>query len=77
MIDGRWAGEFGGFPYSVRWTEGLNFTDHWTLWSKTRLYTGVQAGDHTFKMECTKDGTTNLTVGHPIVPLSVSVLEMH
>ena len=77
MIDGRWAGDFGGFPYSSRWTEGLNYADHWTLWSKTRVYPGVPAGGHTFNMECTKDGFSNLTVGHAIVPLSVSVLEMH
>jgi hypothetical protein len=77
MIDGRWAGDFGGYPFSAVWTEGLNYTNFWTQWAKSRLYTGIPAGGHVLTVECTKDGSASMTVGHPLVPQSVSVLEMH
>jgi hypothetical protein len=77
MIDGRWAGDFGGYPYSDRFTEGLNYTNFWTLWTKSRLYTKVPAGGHVLTVECTKDGFSTMQVGHEIVPQSISIVEMH
>jgi hypothetical protein len=77
MIDGRWAGDFGAYPYSPDWTEGINYTDFWTQWSKTRVYTGIPAGGHVLTMECRKADFADLTVGHQVVPQSISILEMH
>jgi len=76
MIDGQWAGDFGGYPFFPRWTEGPGYTNWWYQWSKSRLYTGVPAGGHVLTVECIKDlAGTNLKVGHATVPQSVSVLE--
>jgi hypothetical protein len=78
MINGVWAGVFGGYPYVDRWTEGLTATQYgWVNWSKSRVYTGIPAGMHTLSIQCLKDGNVSMMVGHPIVPQSVSVLEMH
>jgi hypothetical protein len=78
MIDGRWAGDFGGYPFFPRWTEGPGYANWWYPWSKSRLYTGVPAGSHVLTVECIKDlDGTPLKVGHATVPQSVSVLEMN
>jgi hypothetical protein len=79
MIDGEWAGVYGGFPVVPDWTEGLSFTSGgWRSWAKTRLYPGVPAGEHEMTIECMKDDTTtDMRVGHPLIPQSVSVIEMH
>ena len=78
MVDGVWAGTYSGYPYSDKWTEGLNgSTERWTMWSKTRIYVGVPAGDHSMVIQCRKDGEPPMMLGHEIVPSSVSVLEMH
>jgi hypothetical protein len=78
MVDGMWAGQYGGYPYSAKWTEGLNGSTYgWSQWSKSRLYRGIPAGQHTLTVECLKDSDVNSMIGHDIVPQSVSVLEMH
>jgi hypothetical protein len=79
VIDGQWAGNYGGYPYSEKWTEGLNSVDRtWFSWTKTRVYVGVPAGAHTLSVQCQKDSDTTVEtmIGHPIVPQSVNVLEM-
>jgi len=76
MIDGQWAGDFGGYPFFDGWTEGPGYASWWYPWSKSRLYTGVPAGSHVLTVECKKDGeATALRVGQANVPQSVSVLE--
>jgi hypothetical protein len=78
MLDGTWAGEYGQYPVTALWTEGLNYSPYgWNQWSKSRVYTGVPAGQHTLTVQCVKDTTTAMQVGHAVVPQSVSVLEMH
>ena len=78
MIDGQWAGDFGGYPFFPRWTEGPGYANWWYPWSKSRLYTGVPAGSHVLTVECIKDlEDTPLKVGHSTVPQSVSVLEVN
>ena len=78
MIDGVWAGSYGGLPPSVKWAEGLQGTDwSWVTWSKSRVYPAVPAGPHTLTVQCFKTGAEPMSVGHEIVPQSVSVLEMH
>ena len=47
------------------------------MWAKTRLYTGVPAGNHTFAMQCLNEAVVPMSVGHAIVPSSISVMEMH
>lgn len=78
MIDGVWAGSFAGLPFSEKWTEGLQGTDwSWVTWFKSRVYPRVPAGPHTLTVQCFKTGAEPMSVGHEIVPQSVSVLEMH
>jgi hypothetical protein len=78
MLDGIWAGDYGQYPKTALWTEGLNYSPYgWNQWSKSRVYRGVPAGQHTLTIECVKDTTTPMQVGHAVVPQSVSVLEMH
>jgi hypothetical protein len=82
MIDGRWAGEYGGYPVAPLWTEGLNGgpqPDSWFDWAKSRVYTGIPAGAHTLTVECMKyyEYMTPFTVGHAQVPLSLSIIELH
>ena len=79
-IDGQWAGHFAGLPYSEKWTEGLNSVDRsWFSWTKTRVYVGVPAGQHQVAIECLKDSMPTVTsmIGHPIVPQSVNVIQLH
>jgi hypothetical protein len=80
IIDGQWAGVYGGYPFAPTWTEGTltTFPGAWSMWAKTRLYTGVPAGTHTFAMQCLKEALDKpMSVGHDVVPSSISVLEMH
>ena len=78
MVDGTWAGEYGQYPVTALWTEGLNFSPYgWNQWSKSRVYKGVPAGNHTLTLQCVKDTATPMQVGHSVVPQSISVLEMH
>ena len=78
IVDGQWAGFYGGFTYIDRWTEGLTRTESvWQMWAKTRVYTGIGQGNHTLGVECRKDMDLVAEVGTTTVPQSVSVLEMH
>ena len=80
VVDGRWAGEYGGYPVAPLWSEGLNGPNPgWFAWRKTRVYTGIPAGDHTLTVQCLKfyEFAEDIVVGHPTVPHSVSVIEMH
>jgi hypothetical protein len=80
IIDGQWAGHFGNYAYAPTWTEGTltTFASVWTMWTKTRVYVGVPAGTHTVAIQCLRESlTASITVGHAIVPGSLSVLEMH
>jgi hypothetical protein len=81
VIDGVWAGTYGGLsksPSDPFWTEGLvgvgAIGSGWQKWSKTRLYQGVPAGIHTFGVECATDGGT-LTVGTTSVGASAGFVE--
>jgi hypothetical protein len=48
------------------------------MWTKTRVYVGVPAGTHTVAVQCLRENfNTAITVGHDVVPGSLSVLEMH
>ena len=79
-IDGEWAGHFGNYAYAATWTEGTmtTYASVWTMWAKTRVYTGVPAGTHTVAVQCLRESMTSpITVGHAVVPGSLSVLEMH
>jgi hypothetical protein len=78
MVDDIWAGQYGLYPVAALWTEGMNFNEYgWKQWSKSRVYKGVPAGEHTLSVQCLKDSDISMQVGHANVPQSVSVLEMH
>ena len=64
IIDGLWAGSFGGLIQSGDpfWQEGLvysgGFGGNWSAWQKTRIYPGVPAGNHTLQVQCATDSGT-------------------
>jgi hypothetical protein len=64
IIDGLWAGSYGGLVQSGDpfWQEGLTYTggfgNNWSAWQKTRIYPGVPAGNHTLQVQCATDGGT-------------------
>jgi len=62
MLDGRWAGEYGGLPFTApttllpSWREGLLQTIWgWQQWSTTRVYPGVPSGTYVFDVRCATD----------------------
>jgi hypothetical protein len=62
MIDGQWAGDFGGLPKSGSdpyWTEGLMAVgccgNGWRRWTSSRIYADVPTGNHTFTVQCATD----------------------
>jgi hypothetical protein len=83
MVDNRWAGEYGGYPATQRWLEGVKGGVHedeiWYEWQKSRVYTGIPAGDHTLTVQCMKvyDWDVDLIIGNSTVVHSVSVIELH
>jgi hypothetical protein len=54
IIDGVWAGSYGGLPTgNGSWMDGqVDFGANQTSWSKTRLYPGIPAGNHTLQVQC-------------------------
>lgn len=70
VIDGMWAGSFGGQDTSrtngFYWLEGMIYTGGagWKKWAPTRVYTGVPAGPHAFWIECANDSGTGLVNDH-------------
>ena len=82
MVDGQWAGVYGGYPVAPVWTEGVSGPNTgWFAWRKSRVYTGIPAGNHTLSVECMKfyefAPAADIVVGHETVPHSLSVIEMH
>jgi hypothetical protein len=62
IIDGAWAGSFGGLPNpgDPFWQEGLEYSAGgvWHLWAKTRMYPGIPAGNHSLAVQCATDSGT-------------------
>jgi hypothetical protein len=83
MIDDHWAGEYGGYPSTQRWLEGVNGghpnNESWYGWEKSRVYTGVPAGDHTLTVQCMKvyQYESDVIIGNSNVVHSISVIELH
>jgi len=79
VIDDTWAGHYGSYAYAERWTEGAltTYPGAWSMWTKARLYVGVPAGVHTLAIQCLKEALVPVSIGHAVVPGSLSVLEMH
>jgi hypothetical protein len=84
VIDDRWAGDYGGYPVAEFWFEGVNggpSNDLWLDWEKTRVYTGVPAGNHTLAVQCLKyyqySPAPDIVIGSPKVVHSLSVIELH
>jgi hypothetical protein len=79
IIDGVWAGSFGGLPNpgDPFWQEGLTNSagGAWHPWHKTRLYPGVPAGNHTLAVQCATDAGT-LAVGASSIVSSVHFVEL-
>jgi hypothetical protein len=65
--------------YAPTWTEGTmtTYPGAWSLWTKSRIYSGVPAGTHTAAVQCLKEALVPMTVGHTIVPGNISIAEMH
>ena len=82
IIDGVWAGSFGGLPRSGDpfWQEGLVYSGglggNWAPWHKTRLYPGVPAGNHTLQVQCATDGGTLGVCNAGTVACSVHFVEL-
>lgn len=84
MIDGTWAGQSGGFPsppgsaVAPSWREGLIQTSGGgsRLWTPTRVYPNVPAGDHTFELQCATDMGTMSVNNNGSVVSSLSILEL-
>jgi hypothetical protein len=80
LVDAQWAGAYGQYPVAPLWSEGLQGpSSGWFGWQKSRVYTGVPAGDHTLTVQCMKyyEYPDDIVVGHATVPHSVSVIELH
>jgi hypothetical protein len=62
VIDGLWAGSYGGLTNSGDpfWQEGLTYSAGgvWHPWNKTRMYPGVPAGNHVLQVQCATDSGT-------------------
>jgi subtilisin-like proprotein convertase family protein len=61
IIDGKYAGEFGGIPWNYVWQDGLQCTScggcgNWTNMHYDRVFTGIPAGTHTVKLQVYTDG---------------------
>ncbi len=82
IVDGQWAGSFGGLPNSGDpfWQEGLNYTGAaaggWHAWATTRLYPNIPAGPHLLQIQCATDGATLGVCNSPSVACYWSVLEV-
>ena len=83
MVDDRWAGEYGGYPATQRWLEGVKGghpnMEIWYGWDKSRVYTEIPAGNHTLSVQCMKvyHYDVDLLIGNATVVHSVSVIELH
>jgi hypothetical protein len=79
IIDGLWAGSFGGLPSpgDPFWQEGLTQSSggSWHAWHKTRVYPGVGAGNHTLQLQCTTD-IGSLNVGAANIASSLHFVEI-
>ncbi|MBI4702884.1 MAG: collagen-like protein [Deltaproteobacteria bacterium] len=82
IIDGQWAGSFGGLPDygSPYWREGLTcsscWSGNWVPWNKTRVYPGVGAGTHNFAVQCATDGGTLYVCNAGSVGCQIVVVEL-
>jgi hypothetical protein len=82
MIDGVWAGTYGGLPNpgDPFWQEGLIGVGvvggAWARWNLSRIYPAVPAGSHTFQVQCATDGGTMQSCGTTIA-CSFGVIELH
>jgi hypothetical protein len=80
IVDGAWAGLYGGYTSAAQWTEGAMTTpgeNRWMMWSKSRVYIGIPAGTHQVAVQCFRESAlVEGFVGHDIIPGSLSVLEM-
>jgi hypothetical protein len=80
VIDGQWAGTYGGLVNSGDpfWQEGLTYSagNVWHPWNKTRMYPGVPAGPHQLQVQCATDSGTLLVCGAASVACSVSYFEL-
>lgn len=72
IIDGKYAGEFGGIPWNYVWQDGLQCTScggcgNWTNMHYDRVFSGIPAGSHTVKLQVFTDGacaSCGLVVGN-------------
>ena len=82
IIDGVWAGTYGGLPNSGDpfWQEGLIVTGaspgNWWPWNKTRLYPGIPAGNHTLQVQCATNSGTLGVCNDGSVACSVHFVEL-
>lgn len=79
VIDNQWAGDFSGFlksPGDPFWTEGIQGGSGWISWTKSRVYTNVPSGEHTFKIQCAGNDRLDVNSGSFSVFSSWSVIEL-
>ena len=83
IIDGVWAGTYGGLPNpgDPFWQEGLQCVgacgSGWQRWSSSRIYPGVPAGTHAFQVQCVTDGATLNVCGASSIGCYWSIVELN
>ena len=75
-VDGQWAGALAfPNPQAPNYVEGIKYNSagqEWSGWSRSRVYSGISSGTHTFAVQCW--GQVNGPQAPQIAPFSLNSL---